>query len=121
MAIPTAQLFPRQEALLASVLPKSIDMVILTGGGAAVTYTVPAATGIIVLSTDKACLFRDGAATAVIAGNLVGEASAWLIPGERLRFRVAPGDTISFISDDVNDANVAIERYTGTNATLPPD
>lgn len=122
MAIPTTQLFSRQSALLASAIPLSIDSVSISGAGGDEPYTVPAGTNIVWLSTDKACLFRDGGVVASIpTGVADGEEAAWLHPGESRAFRVRPGDTISFKGDGTNDALVTIERYAGTNASLPPD
>ena len=125
MAVATTQLFPRQGALLASRVPRSIDSVIV-GSAAEVTYTVPAATGIIVLSTDVKCLFRDSIAGTVPAtlpsvGAVDGEESTWLHPTQDRAFRVEVGQVISFHGDGSSDATVTIERYVGTNATLPPD
>lgn len=122
MAIATTQLCSRQTALLASALPKSIDSVQVTSAGAAVAYTIPVNTGIVFLSTDNMCLFRHGGVAATIpSGQTDGEEAAWLHPGQDRGFRVASGDTISFKGDGVNDALVTIERYVGTNASLPPD
>lgn len=125
MAVATTQLFPRQAALLASRVPRSIDSVAV-GAALTATYTVPAATGIIVLSTDEKCAFRDSiggtvAATLPAAGAVDGEESTWLHPTQDRAFRVEVGQVISFHGDGTNDATVTIERYTGTNATLPPD
>lgn len=125
MAVSTTQLYSRQRALLASRLPRSIDSVAV-GAALEATYTVPAGTGIILLSTDNACLFRDSIAGTVPAtlptiGATDGEESAWLHPSQDREFRVEPGQVISFHGDGTNDAIVTIERYTGTNATLPPD
>lgn len=125
MAVTTTQLYPRQEALSASRVPRSIDSVVV-GSAVEATYTVPAGTGIILLSTDAKCLFRDSIAGTVPAtlpslGAVDGEESAWLHPTQDRAFRVEVGQVISFHGDGTNDATVTIERYTGTNATLPPD
>jgi len=125
MAVATTQLYPRQEALSASRVPRAIDSVSV-GAALAASYTVPAATGIIRLSTDVKCTFRDSiagtvAATLPGAGAVDGEESAWLHPTQDRDFRVEVGQVISFHGDGTNDATVTIERYTGTNATLPPD
>jgi len=119
----TTQLFSREDALGASRVPNSIDVVVVTAAGAAVTYTVPVNTKIIHISTNSACCFRDGAQAAVtpVAGVTDGGGSTWLAANTPERFRVQPGDTISFKSDTQNDALITIRRYAGTNATLPPD
>jgi len=123
MAIPTTQLFSRQEALLASTVPMSIDSVAV-GAAAAAVYTVPTGTGLIYISTDVKCTFREVsevAATLPGAGDTDGEESAWLHPGQDRAFRVSPGTEIGFHGDGVSAARVTIERYVGTNSQLPPD
>lgn len=122
MAIPTTQLFSRQEALLASTVPMSIDS-LAVGAAVAAAYTVPAATGLIHVSTDEKCTFREGSVAATLpgVGAINGEQSSWLHPGQDRAFRVSPGTVISFHGDGTNDATVTIERYVGTNSQLPPD
>lgn len=121
MAVATTQLFSRQEALLASAVPASIDSVEV-GAALAATYTVPAGTKIVKISTNVTCLFRDGGVAAKLpTDGRDGEESAWLHPTQDRVFRVQPGQTISFHGNDTTDALVSIERYTGANSTLPPD
>lgn len=121
MAIATTQLYSRQDALLASGAPKSIDSVSATSA-AAVEYTVPANTKIVRLSTDALCLFREGSVAATLpAGATDGEEAAWLASGQDRILRVEPGAKISFLGIAASDALVSIERYVGANSALPPD
>lgn len=122
MAQATTQLFSRQSALLVTGVPVSIDTVLVLADGTA-SYTVPAGTYIIQLSTNTRCLFRDGSETASAVGSGVtdGTGSTWLEPGVPEAYRTKPAATISFRGNDETNSEVTIRRYTGTNSALPPD